>query len=245
MIFNTIAKGGGGGNGWTTNGIATNAEPNGSILITESSVTQCAFTYKPITAVESQTATIIYAQAFNGCANLQTALFPSVTELNGGEHFRSCTSLSRIYFPNLTKITSSYTFSGDNALHVGVFPKLTSINQSIRNSGFHTLDFGSNVSIGNYWFTGSSSLSTLILRSNTLCALTNTGGLGQTPFASGGTGGTLYVPSALISQYQSANNWSTILGYANNQIKSIESTHTDPTAPIDLTLYYADGTPIS
>lgn len=32
--------------------------------------------------------------------------------------------------------------------------------------------------------------------------------------------------------------------YTNNQIKSIESTHTDPNAPIDFTLYYADGTPI-
>jgi hypothetical protein len=32
---------------------------------------------------------------------------------------------------------------------------------------------------------------------------------------------------------------------ANNQIKSIESTHADPNAPIDLTLYYADGTPIT
>ena len=54
----------------------------------------------------------------------------------------------------------------------------------------------------------------------------------------------LYVPNDLISSYQSASNWSTILGYANNQIKSIESTHTDPNAPIDLTLYYIDGTPI-
>ena len=66
----------------------------------------------------------------------------------------------------------------------------------------------------------------------------------STPFASGGTGGTIYVPSARLSAYQSATNWSTIIGYANNQIKTIESTHTDPDAPIDLTTHYADGTPI-
>ena len=65
-----------------------------------------------------------------------------------------------------------------------------------------------------------------------------------TYWKSGGTGGTLYVPQDLISSYQSATNWSTILGYTSNNIKSIESTHTDPTAPFDMTLYYADGTPI-
>ena len=54
---------------------------------------------------------------------------------------------------------------------------------------------------------------------------------------SNGSGGTLYVPQALISTYQSATNWSTILGYANNQI-----------LPIEGSIYenqYADGTPFT
>ena len=90
-------------------------------------------------------------------------------------------------------------------------------------------------------------LKTLILRrTDAITILANTNAFSNTTeFRSGGTGGTLYVPNDLISSYQSASNWSTILGYANNQIKSIESTHTDPTAPFDMTLYYADGTPIS
>ena len=37
-----------------------------------------------------------------------------------------------------------------------------------------------------------------------------------------GSAGTLYVPNDLIASYQSASNWSTILGYTNNQIKKIE-----------------------
>ena len=85
----------------------------------------------------------------------------------------------------------------------------------------------------------------LVIRSDTITTLNNISAFNNTPFASGKSGGTLYVPADLISSYQSATNWSTILGYANNSIKSIESTHTDPSAPIDLTLYYADGTPIS
>lgn len=85
-------------------------------------------------------------------------------------------------------------------------------------------------------------LATLIIRTNAVIAIANENVLLDSPFASSGKGGTLYVPSALISSYQTASNWSTILGYTNNQIKSIESTHTDPNAPIDLTRYYADGT---
>lgn len=85
-------------------------------------------------------------------------------------------------------------------------------------------------------------LEILVLRKSALTSLANIDAFTDTPFANGGSGGTLYVPNDLISTYQSATNWSTILAYTNNQIKSIESTHTDPTAPIDLTLYYADGT---
>lgn len=67
-----------------------------------------------------------------------------------------------------------------------------------------------------------SSLSTIVLGHNGVVALANANAIGNTPFKSGGTGGTLYVPQALISSYQSATNWSTYLGYENNQILPIE-----------------------
>ena len=91
-------------------------------------------------------------------------------------------------------------------------------------------------------FYGCTSLTALVIRSAALVSLSNVSAFNNSPFASGKAGGTLYVPAALISSYQSASNWSTILGYPNNQIKSIESTHTDPTAPVDLTTHYIDGT---
>ena len=101
-------------------------------------------------------------------------------------------------------------------------------------------------SINNQCFMNDTLFDTLVIRESSFYPILNNINVFQsTPFASGGTGGTLYVPNSLISEYQSANNWSTILGYANNSIKSIESTHTDPNAPIDLTLYYVDGTPIT
>ena len=97
---------------------------------------------------------------------------------------------------------------------------------------------------GTYAFRYNTAMKYLVLRNSTLTTLGATNVFSGTRFDSGKSGGTLYVPNDLISSYQSASNWSTILGYANNQIKSIESTHTDPNAPIDLTLYYIDGTPI-
>lgn len=92
--------------------------------------------------------------------------------------------------------------------------------------------------ITNYFFSGSNKLSVLIIRkTSAIATLSNVNALAATPFASNGTGGTLYVPNSLKSAYSSASNWSTILGYANNSIESIEGSYYET--------HYADGTPIS
>jgi hypothetical protein len=155
--------------------------------------------------------------------------------------------LATLKLPNLTTITGANAFNGVIASAL-VFPKLSSypsIN-AINSAKATAIDLGPTIDgINAYMFQSSSNLETLILRKTSLAALNNINAFNSTLFASGKSGGTLYVPQALIASYEAATNWSTILGYANNQIKSIESTHTDPTAPIDLTLYYADGTPIT
>lgn len=160
-------------------------------------------------------------------------------------------NLQTIFLKNLEVLTISYCFSNTKVETV-VLPSLEyGTNAAYFFSGATSLtkiDLGASYStetagVRGGTFNGASALNTLILRkSSEIVPLGNINAFGNTPFASGKAGGTLYVPSALISSYQSASNWSTILGYANNQIKSIESTHTDPNAPIDLTLYYADGT---
>lgn len=80
-------------------------------------------------------------------------------------------------------------------------------------------------------------LDTLILRGDSVPTLANISAFNNTCFASGKTGGTLYVPQSLMASYQSASNWSTILGYANNNIQKIEGSVYENA--------YADGTPIS
>lgn len=162
-------------------------------------------------------------------------------------------NLGSIFLKNLKELTVGYCF-GNNKYTTAVFPSLEKTNSSgYYFSGANSLtkvDIGPTFStetagLRNSVFNGASAMNVLILRNTTLVPLANIGAFSNTPFASGKAGGTLYVPSALVSSYQSASNWSTILGYTDNQIKSIESTHTDQTAPIDLTLYYADGTPIA
>ncbi len=163
---------------------------------------------------------------------------------------RGSSFVQEIFLKNCENLASSYCFAS-NSICVIVLPSLdTVINNGYYFSGGASLqhiDIGENLSgIASNTFNGASGLENLVIRRTaTACTLNNVNAFNGTPFASNGTGGTLYVPSALISSYQSASNWSTILGYTNNQIKSIESTHTDPNAPIDLTLYYADGTPIT
>ena len=61
-----------------------------------------------------------------------------------------------------------------------------------------------------------SSLETLILRGESMCALAHTGALLSTPIASGT--GYIYVPSALVDTYKAATNWRT---YAN-QFRALE-----------------------
>lgn len=160
------------------------------------------------------------------CNNtLQYYYSDEVTKLQGAV-FRSCTSIVGLVLPNIAQ----------NAYY----------NQFSDCTNLEFYDTGGTFDrIQNSQFSGCTKFKTLIIRNSSLVALGNVNAFSSSPFASGGTGGTLYVPNDLIASYQAASNWSTILGYATNSIKSIESTHTDPTAPIDLTLYYADGTPIS
>ena len=69
---------------------------------------------------------------------------------------------------------------------------------------------------------GCTALKTIVLRSAGLCSLVNANALTGTPFASGGTGGTVYVPSALIESYKTATNWSTLYAGGTCNFVAIE-----------------------
>lgn len=72
-------------------------------------------------------------------------------------------------------------------------------------------------------FFGDSKFNVLILRQTyEVAPLSGVEAFNNTPFASGKAGGTLYVPNSMISSYQTASNWSTLLGYTNNSIVKLE-----------------------
>lgn len=150
--------------------------------------------------------------------------------------------ITALFAPNATM--SNAACQNCISLKTAVYGKMSSTTQF---SGCTSLEAADQQSAGglNAAFNGCTKMSILVLRNaSSVVVLSNVNAFNNTPFASGKAGGTLYVPQALIESYQAATNWSTILGYANNQIKSIESTATDPNAPVDLTTHYIDGTPI-
>lgn len=188
------------------------------------SLSRGAFYYKTsLEEISLPNCTHINRDVFNGLSKLNTLYLPKVRiGMNNQDAVANCPLLPALALPAYDNALSGYCCRGNTILT--------------------KLDFGKPSGINSNAFNGQSALNVLVLRKSSVVSLANISAFTNTCFASGKAGGTLYVPQSLISSYQSATNWSTILGYANNQIKSIESTHTDPTAPIDLTLYYADGT---
>lgn len=150
-----------------------------------------------------------------------------VTE-GGPNAFSNASMLQYIVCPKMVLHYSYFAQACRSLIGVDYGGSPTSSQGFIRNTGYEK----------------STKLKHMVLRGSTVWTLSNIGNFNNTPFASGKAGGILYVPADLISSYQAATNWSTILGYANNQIKSIESTATDPDSPVNLTTYYIDGTPI-
>lgn len=183
-----------------------------------------------------------------------------ITTIESNHCISRWTNLKKLTLPNVTHISIAQALGGNGNVNLEVNLKglRTCVNQGLQSLACKNIVlpnwqgdlntyvlFQGNipiVDIGEGLGTiKSNSLTscrdTLILRKKSaICPLQNTNALYSATWGASGTGGTLYVPQDLISSYQSASNWSTILGYANNQI-----------LPIEGSIYetqYADGTPI-
>lgn len=180
--------------------------------------------------------------AFGYCSGLVTVSLPNLTD--GGETmFNYCTNLVSVNLPKLEYIGNSgnYTFLGCSKLEGIVLPSFTG---TLGNGIFRTCNALEYIDVYSPSklnspdnFGASTRLDTIIVRGNRVMALSAIACMANTCFGDGKSGGTLYVPSSMISSYQSASNWSTILAYANNSIEAIEGSQYEN--------YYADGTPIT
>ena len=254
-----------GGGGFDINEIADGTANYGDLVFTGTKIrpyffsknlTLTSFTGNNVVSMRgTEFSTTNYSYAFADCTNLTSVSMPNLAVLGSSDYcFAGCTNLESLnidYFnletwttgalQNCSKLTKEYYVMP--CLAGGIWSNALTNNPYIKG-----IDVGGKAPISSgSWkintgaFTNNSNLNIIVIRTSETMALANINALNGTKFASGNAGGTLYVPQSKITDYQSASNWSTILGYANNQIKSIESTHTDPDAPVDLTEYYLDG----
>ena len=211
-----------------------------------------------VTSISLPALTTAGNSAIRNCTSLTTVNLPELTS-TGTYCFSNDTQLNNVTLPKLGTINNN-VFEGCTGMTSASFPMATQINNSgLRNNRFTTIVLPAVTKVDTYGisynpnltavdfpvlaqltggsaFINDSSLTAVIIRTGTMATLSNTNHFNNTPFASNGSGGTLYVPSALVSSYQSASNWSTILGYATNSIQAIEGSQYEN--------YYADGTPI-
>lgn len=178
--------------------------------------------------------------AFSYWTALQSLSLPNLETIGDG-CFQGSNAISNFYFPKATTIAAGNAFSSAGAITSAIVLPLLSAypsNNAINAFRGQAIDLGKNIGdIKTYMFQSSSNLTKLILRKTSVSALVNINAFNNTPFASGKSGGTLYVPQAQIVNYQAATNWDTLLSYPNNQI-----------LPIEGSIYetqYADGTPIT
>lgn len=142
--------------------------------------------------------------AFSSCSSLTDASFSAATSI-GGYAFTSCSYLINASFPVATSIGNN-AFSNCSHLTNASFPAVTSIGNNTFSSCYQltTASFPAATSIGSSAFSYCGSLTTLILgNTDQVATLANTNAFNNA------TNAIIYVPDALVSSYQSANNWST------------------------------------
>lgn len=118
--------------------------------------------------------------------------------------------------------------------------------QAFRGNNLEVIDFGHIAGFNRaQLFTGQTKLKTLILRDTSCVELSDVNVFNGSPFASGGSGGTIYIPEALydhlgdgtVYDYKAAANWSALDGCGTITWAKIEGSAYDGC--------WADGTPIS
>ena len=184
----------GGGGGWSATGIAERTEPNGELnfdgitVIKNYSFHSCT----GITKIYSNTVHTIGANSFYGCENLSQVEFPMLQWL--GQNSFVNTKITELAIP----------MAAGSALGYGCCTNMKSLVKVDIGDG------GCNRTNGTA-FSGCEVLTTVILRRTaSIVTLSNVNDFNGTPFAANGTGGTVYVPSALIESYKTATNWSTL-----------------------------------
>ena len=159
---------------------------------------------------------------FSRCSNLSLTSLPSTLEYVGNRSFEYCKGLTSLSCSGSLEL-NSYTFNGDTNLTTVNFPNTVQLAQYVfyQCSSLQFADVGLVSSLEYSTFYNCNALSSLILRkTGSICTLQDLGAFTNTPMRGyNSQTGTVYVPSSLISTYQTATNWSTL--YTNGTVSFV------------------------
>lgn len=174
-----------------------------------------------LTTYEDDTVTIIRSNAIRGYSALTSLKLHNVTKINSTGIY-DCSGLTALAFPNLV---------GNESVYIASCVNLVSV------------DLGGITRIGGGSLQANASMNILILRNSSIISLGGVSAFANTPFKSGGAGGTIYIPKSLYDQlgtgtndYKAASNWSLLDGYGTVTWAQIEGSYYET--------HYADGTVI-
>ena len=188
---------------------------------------------RSVTEFKDESITRVAPYIFYGYTTLKSVDFPNITQI-GVNAFYNCTEITSFNAPKLTHIGNYGLYNVSNLANINfpvitridtqalrqcrkitkaMFPKLNSLGTYAlsRCNVLAVADLGLITTIQANCFAESYNLKTIILRkTDSITTLSATSAFTSTPFASNGSGGTIYVPQALIEDYKTATNWVTL-----------------------------------
>ena len=177
----------------------------------------CAFLgCQALTAIDLPNVTQVKRNAFESCNYLQTINIPKATNL--GKDVFSGAGIQQADFPLVTTIGDRCFNMAKNLISANL-PLVTSLPiDSFRLSTIRTADFGAVTNINRTAFTDCTSLETLIIRTPSVCVISDISVALRGSKIAAGTG-YIYVPDNLVESYKAATNWVALA----NQIKPISA----------------------
>lgn len=225
--------------------IGSNAFQNSNTLALTSlpsgltSIDSYAFNNCPALALTSLPSglTSIASYCFAGCTNVTFTELPSSVTSIGTYAFQRCVRIITLRANGAITTIGSNAFTGLSSAPMMIeevyFPNatLTSLATNIFGSTtaanacqhLRVIDMGYTSGLAISAFANCYALSTLVLRkTGSVCSIQSSS-LNNTPMSGyGGGTGTVYVPSALISSYKTATNWSTLYNNGTVNFVAIE-----------------------
>lgn len=201
----TLVAGYGGGGGYSLEDVIKHNYSGEIVYTGTDDIKNYTFSGSAITKLWLPNCKNLGGNAAESCQSLKILYVGGGTDAQIGSYaVRSCSALEQLRIPYM----GEYRGFGGYALQGCTSLRLIDYG-SCRTLAFNSLP--------------ACPLDTIIVRNTNIVAALGANSLNNsTAFQNGGTGGKVYVPSAYLSQYPTAANWSTYYGYGTMQFLALE-----------------------